>query len=302
MRRSGKVARAVLCVCLAALLASSKACVRAQGEDDYEGAEGEDFFDGSENEGDFMDVGDPYGGYDEYGGDFMDGLGGGMGEEDEANPGDHIRGFLELDDLTFDKFVPSAGPALVEFYAPWCGHCRTLAQELSILGSVLGEHKRINLVKVNADEHRTLAERFNIEGFPTIKFVDADGSVEDVDGRSMEELAEFVWSKVGKTTFLPELEPHVRAFMEEEAESRRREVAERAEAAVEGLGAKEKEYGEVYLKVMKGILKKGDEYLEKERLRIHNMVENEVHSLTEDRIKQFANKIEILEVFAKMEL
>ena len=32
------------------------------------------------------------------------------------------------------------------------------------------------------------------------------------------------------------------------------------------------------------------------------MVENEVHSLTEDRIKQFANKIEILEVFAKMEL
>ena len=123
-----------------------------------------------------------------------------------------------------------------------------LAQELSILGSVLGEHKRINLVKVNADEHRTLAERFNIEGFPTIKFVDADGSVEDVDGRSMEELAEFVWSKVGKTTFLPELEPHVRAFMEEEAESRRREVAERAEAAVEGLGAKEKEYGEVYLK------------------------------------------------------
>ena len=157
-------------------------------------------------------------------------------------------------------------------------------------------------MKVNADEHRTLAERFNIEGFPTIKFVDADGSVEDVDGRSMEELAEFVWSKVGKTTFLPELEPHVRAFMEEEAESRRREVAERAEAAVEGLGAKEKEYGEVYLKVMKGILKKGDEYLEKERLRIHNMVENEVHSLTEDRIKQFANKIEILEVFAKMEL
>ena len=71
---------------------------------------------------------------------------------------------------------------------------------------------------------------------------------------------------------------------------------------MEGLGAKEKEYGEVYLKVMKGILKKGDEYLEKERLRIHNMVENEVHSLTEDRIKMFANKIEILEVFAKMEL
>ena len=99
------MARAVLCVCLAALLASSKAYVRAQGEDDYEGAEGEDFFDGSENEGDFMDVGDPYGGYDEYGGDFMDGLGGGMGEEEEANPGDHIRGFLKLDDLTFDKFV-----------------------------------------------------------------------------------------------------------------------------------------------------------------------------------------------------
>ena len=117
------MARAVLCVCLAALLASSKAYVRAQGEDDYEGAEGEDFFDGSENEGDFMDVGDPYGGYDEYGGDFMDGLGGGMGEEEEANPGDHIRGFLELDDLTFDS--SSLRGAALGSSTPWCGHRRT---------------------------------------------------------------------------------------------------------------------------------------------------------------------------------
>ncbi|QDZ24531.1 protein disulfide isomerase [Chloropicon primus] len=261
----------------------------------------EDFFDNEALDG--LDGGDPYGGYGgygDYGGDFMDGYG---GEEEEMNPGDHIRGFIELDDITFDKFVPSAGPALIEFYAPWCGHCKHLANELAILGTVLGEHKRINLVKVNADEYRELAERFNIEGYPTIKYVDEEGNVEDVEGRTLEELAEFVWDKVGKVTYLPELEQHIKDFMEEEGEAERQALADKAKEVVSTLKTKtEQKYGEIYLKIMKSIIKKGDEYLGKEKTRIEKMIQKEQNSLTEDTVKSFANKIEILEVFEKAEL
>ena len=281
-----------------ALLLTCSSFAWGQEENDELWAGEEDHFGGGSGE---EDLGDPYGGYEDYGGDFLDGM------EEEANPGDHIRGFLELDDVTFDKLVPSAGPALVEFYAPWCGHCKTLASELVVLGSVLGEHKRINLVKVNADEYRDLAERYEIQGFPTFKFVDSDGSVEDVDGRSLEELAEFIWSKVGKVTHLPELEGYVRDFMaaaedEDEGGFSRESILTRARDAVAGLGPKDGQFGDTYLKVMKSILKKGDAYLGKEKARIEAMVEKEANSLSEKKVKEFVNKLEIMEVFGKFEL
>ncbi|GJQ74963.1 hypothetical protein Trydic_g9589 [Trypoxylus dichotomus] len=75
---------------------------------------------------------------------------------------------VELNALNFDTLVIKAEEVwLVEFYAPWCGHCQQLVPEYKKVADALK-----NIVKVgavNVDEQNDLGERFDITGFPTIK-------------------------------------------------------------------------------------------------------------------------------------
>ena len=83
----------------------------------------------------------------------------------------------DLDVDTFDKHVNGGKLALVEFYAPWCGHCKKLAPEYKKAAAELEKGDTgIKLVKVDAtlEENKPLAEKFGIKGFPTIKVFGAD--------------------------------------------------------------------------------------------------------------------------------
>lgn len=77
--------------------------------------------------------------------------------------------------LTAEGRVSQANPFLVvEFFAPWCGHCKKLAPEWEKAATALkGGEPAIVLASVDATEepNKALAEKFGIKGFPTIKVI-----------------------------------------------------------------------------------------------------------------------------------
>jgi thioredoxin 2 len=57
-------------------------------------------------------------------------------------------------------------PVLVDLWAPWCGPCRMVSPALEQLAR--GMAGRVKLVKVNVDDSPKVAERFSVQGIPTL--------------------------------------------------------------------------------------------------------------------------------------
>ncbi|XP_021772768.1 protein disulfide-isomerase like 2-1-like [Chenopodium quinoa] len=104
-----------------------------------------------------------------------------------------------LTEENFDKEVGQDRGALVEFYAPWCGHCKKLAPEFEKLGASFKKAKSVLIGKVDCDEHKSLCSKYDVSGYPTIKWF-PKGSLEPKKyegARTAEALAEYVNSEGG---------------------------------------------------------------------------------------------------------
>ncbi|XP_071999686.1 protein disulfide-isomerase A6 isoform X1 [Engystomops pustulosus] len=120
--------------------------------------------------------------------DRLGGRGGGGGGYDSGKQQRSAGGkkeVIELTDDNFDRQVLSSDDVwLVEFFAPWCGHCKNLEPEWAAAAVEVAEQTKgkVKLGTVDATVHQGLASRYGIRGFPTIKIFQKGEEPVDYEG------------------------------------------------------------------------------------------------------------------------
>jgi len=74
---------------------------------------------------------------------------------------------VELNDATLEKAIATGGKYVVDFWAPWCGPCRTIAP---ILEQLATERTDVRFAKINVDENQSSSRKFGVQGIPLLVF------------------------------------------------------------------------------------------------------------------------------------
>jgi len=123
---------------------------------------------------------------------------------------------LKLTKDNFDQTLKENEHVLVKFYAPWCGHCKSMAPKYEEAAAQLAEQgSKVVLAELDATKEEELAGRFKIEGFPTLKLF-RNGLEEDYNGgRDTKDFVEFCEKVNLPPAATLNDETEVKAFIEE---------------------------------------------------------------------------------------
>ena len=197
--------------------------------------------------------------------------------------------------------------ALVEFYAPWCGHCKHLTPEYKKLGENIAADPKINsqviLAKVNADDERELGEKYGVTGFPTIKWF-PKGKTDPKDAlpyngeRTAEAMEAWIVDRLERDATvgqIEELSAIAIAFMEDEKDGETA-LSEIKSAANEMSGDAE-ESAKLYVRYLEKAIQKGKDYINNELDRLRRMLEG--GQMSPIKSKEVQRKISVLQSFDK---
>lgn len=116
---------------------------------------------------------------------------------------------ITLTDSNFKELVlDSEDMWLVEFYAPWCGHCKNLEPHWAKAATEL--KGKVKLGALDATVHTAMASRYQVQGYPTIKLFNSgkktSDSVEDYNGgRTSSDIVSWAMEKLAENVPAPEI-------------------------------------------------------------------------------------------------
>lgn len=109
---------------------------------------------------------------------------------------------IVLHDSDFDDVVKQHDIVLVEFFAPWCGHCKRLAPEFEKAATKLKDNDPpIALASVDATVETGVAGRFGVSGYPTLKIFRNGELSQDYEGpREAEGIIKYMRGQAGPSS------------------------------------------------------------------------------------------------------
>ena len=115
-------------------------------------------------------------------------------EKEESPWKDEESEVAHLTDDTFDEFISTNPSVLVMFYAPWCGHCKALKPHYTEASSVLKEEGvEGKLAAVDATSETKLGSKYDVSGYPTLKYFQNGELVYDYGfARTKEAIIDFI--------------------------------------------------------------------------------------------------------------
>jgi protein disulfide-isomerase A1 len=106
---------------------------------------------------------------------------------------------LELTDETIKDAISSNEHIFIEFYAPWCGHCKRLIPDYEIVDAYFKEGN-VKIAKIDASTHTGAAGTHGVRGFPTLKLF-SHGVAKDYEGeRTSMAMIQWIKKKTGPAT------------------------------------------------------------------------------------------------------